>query len=109
MIATCGWLMIAAVSTLPAEPLFEIVNVPPRISSGDSFRERGASREVVDLAGDRAEALRVGVADDRHEQTLVAQVDGDAEVDVVVDGELAVAHGRVQVRELGDRIDDRPR
>ena len=33
-IATCGWLMIACVSTLPAEPLLEMVNVPPVISSG---------------------------------------------------------------------------
>ena len=29
MIATCGWLMIGIVSTEPAEPLLEIVNVPP--------------------------------------------------------------------------------
>ena len=37
-IATCGWLMIGIVSTEPAEPLLEIVNVPPLISSGISFR-----------------------------------------------------------------------
>jgi len=33
-IATCGWLMIGIVNTLPAEPLLEIVKVPPLISSG---------------------------------------------------------------------------
>ena len=40
MIATCGWLMIGIVSTEPAEPLFEMVNVPPEISSGLSLRVR---------------------------------------------------------------------
>ena len=40
MIATCGWLMIAMVKTEPAEPLLEIVNVPPEISSGDNLRLR---------------------------------------------------------------------
>ncbi len=34
-IATCGWLITGMVNTEPAEPLFEIVNVPPEISSGD--------------------------------------------------------------------------
>jgi hypothetical protein len=40
MMATCGWLMIGIVSTEPAEPLLEIVNVPPWISSGLSLRAR---------------------------------------------------------------------
>ena len=47
MIATCGWLMIGIVSTEPAEPLFEIVNVPPLRSrrgsacgSGRGWRDR---------------------------------------------------------------------
>jgi hypothetical protein len=39
-IATCGWLMMGIVSTDPAEPLLEIVNVPPLISSGISFLVR---------------------------------------------------------------------
>jgi hypothetical protein len=30
---------MAAVSTEPADPLFEIVNVPPVMSSGDSLRD----------------------------------------------------------------------
>src|SRR5690606_20700392 len=33
-IATCGWLMIGAVISVPNEPLFEIVYVPPARSSG---------------------------------------------------------------------------
>ena len=64
-------------------------------------------REVVDLAGDGAQPLAVGVADHRHEQALEVEVDRDAEVDVVVHDELAVADARVHVRELGDRVDDR--
>ena len=36
-IATCGWLITGIVSTDPAEPLLEIVNVPPLISSGINF------------------------------------------------------------------------
>ena len=39
-IATCGWLITGIVSTDPAEPLLEMVNVPPLISSGPSFLVR---------------------------------------------------------------------
>ena len=42
-IATCGWLMIGIVSTDPADPLLEIVNVPPLISSGPSLRDLARS------------------------------------------------------------------
>ena len=45
---------------------------------------------------------------DRHEQTLVVEVDGDAEVDEVVHDELVVADAGVEVRELGEGVDDRP-
>ena len=50
-IATCGWLMIGAVSTEPAEPLFEMVNVPPWISSGLSLRALArAARSLISRA-----------------------------------------------------------
>src|SRR4029077_4507108 len=50
-----GWLMIGIVSTDPADPLFEIVNVPPWISSGLSLRERARlARSLIS----RARALR---------------------------------------------------
>ena len=35
-------------------------------------------------------------------------VDGDPEVDVAVHDELAVADARIEVRELGQRVDHRP-
>ena len=59
-IATCGWLMIAIVSTEPAEPLLEIVNVPPLISSGISFLRAGPTGEVVDVPGDGPQPLALG-------------------------------------------------
>ena len=80
-IATWGWLMMAAVSTEPAEPLLEMVNVPPWISSGEQARAWARVGEVDDLPGDGPQALGVGVADDRHQEALVVEVDGDAEVD----------------------------
>ena len=43
--------MIGIVSTEPAEPLFEIVNVPPEISSGLSLRVRARlARSEISLA-----------------------------------------------------------
>ena len=45
-IATWGWLMIATVSTEPADPLLEMVNVPPWISSGLSLRALARLAEV---------------------------------------------------------------
>ncbi len=100
MIATCGWLMIGIVSTEPAEPLLVMVNVPPAISSGSSFvRGARSARSLISLAI-APQPLALGVADDRHEQTLVVEVDGDAEVDEVVHDQLVVADARVEVGEL---------
>ena len=108
MIATCGWLMIGIVSTEPAEPLLEIVNVPPWISSGLSLRVFARlARSLISRAMARkrlVSALRI----DRRQQTLVLEVDGDAEVDVVVHDERVVDDAGVEVRELGERVDDRP-
>ena len=86
---------------MPAEPLLEIVNVPPLISSGLQLawlRARSA-RSLISRAMARSR-LVVGVADHRHEQALVVEVDGDAEVDVVVHDQLVVADAGVEVREL---------
>ena len=103
MIATCGWLMIGIVSTEPAEPLLVSVNVPPVISSGLSLRVRARSaRSLISRAMAR-EPLGLGVADDRGQQALVVEIDGDAEVDVVVHDELVVADAGVEVRELAQR------
>ncbi len=45
---------------------------------------------------------------DRHDQSLVVEVHGDAKVHVVVHHELAITDGRVHVRELRDGVDDGP-
>lgn len=105
-IATCGWLMIGMVSTDPAEPLLEIVKVPPAISSGDNLRLR-ATGEIVDLTSDRSQALAFGAAHDRNQQTPVIEIDRDAEVDVTVHHEVVAVDARVHVREVGQRIDHR--
>ena len=99
-IATCGWLMIGIVSTEPAEPLLEIVNVPPLISSGISFFVRARPARSLMCAGDRPQPQVLGVADDRHDEALVVEVDGDAEVDEAVDDEVVLADAGVEVREL---------
>ena len=85
---TCGWLMMAIVSTEPAEPLLEIVNVASPTSSGVSLRAPCTTGEVVDLTSDVADGLGVGISDDRHDQALVVEVDGDAQVDALMDEEL---------------------
>ena len=63
MMPTCGWLMIGIVSTDPAEPLLEIVNVPPWISSGLSLRARARfARSLISRARARSRlvsALRI--------------------------------------------------
>ena len=85
-----------------------MVNVPPQISSGSSFLRAGPAGEVVDLPGDGPQPLALGAADDRHDQALVVEVDGDAEVDEVVHDELAVADAGVEVRELVEGVDHGP-
>ena len=107
-IATWGWLMIGSVIVVPNGPGFVIVKVPPLMSSGDSFLARVLAGEVADLAGDGPQPLAVGVLDDRHHQALEVEVDGDAEVDVVVDDQLVLAEGGVDLGVLADGVDDRP-
>ena len=82
--------------------------MPPLISSGISFLRPGPVGEVVDLLGDRPQAQVLGVADHRHDQALVVEVDGDAEVDEAVDDELVLAHAGVEVREVAEGVDRRP-
>ena len=108
MMPTWGWLMIGIVSTDPAEPLLEIVNVPPWISSGLSLRVRARLARSLISRASALQPLGLGAADHRRQQTLVVEVDGDAEIDVVVDDELVVADAGVEVRELGQPVDDRP-
>ena len=85
-IATCGWLMIGIVSTEPAEPLLEIVNVPPLISSGLAASSCGpVPARSLNLLGDgRVTGGPRRHANDRHDEALVVEIDGDAEVDEAV-------------------------
>ena len=100
--------MIGIVNTEPAEPLLEIVNVPPWISSGLSLRLRARLARSLISRASAFKPLGLGAADHGRQQTLVVEVDGDAEIDVVVDDELVVADAGVEVRELGQPVDDRP-
>src|SRR5439155_15026391 len=76
------------------------------VVGGEPLRP-GTRGEVGDLLGQRDEALVLRGAHDGHDQTLVIEIDGDAEVHVVVHQELAVTDRRVHVRVRGDRVDDR--
>ena len=107
-IATCGWLMIGSVISVPYGPGFVIVNVPPTMSSGLSFLPRLAA-QIADLVRDRPHPLGLGVVDDRHHQALEVEVDGDAEVDVVVHDQLVLAERRVHFGVVADGVDDRAR
>ena len=66
------------------------------------------TRQVVDLTSDRAQPLAVGIADHGHDEALIFEIDGDAEVDVVVHDDLVLADAGVEVWELGQRVDRRP-
>src|SRR3954469_490410 len=66
----------------------------------------GAAGEIVDLAGDGTQSLRLRGAYDRHQQTLVFEINGDPDVDEVVDDELFVGHAGIQVRERLERLHD---
>ncbi len=65
-----------------------------------------AIRQVADLARDRSETLRLGAADHRGEESLVIEIHRDAEVDVAVHHETVPIDARVEMRELGERVDD---
>ena len=72
------------------------------------MRLRARVGEIGDLGGDRLEPLGVSGTDNGCEQSLVVEVDGDAEVDGVMDDQLVVADAGVQVGELAEPVDDRP-
>ena len=107
-IITCGWLMTGRLANVPAPPAFVIVTVPPVMSSAESFFVRARLARSDTSRAMRPQPLVLRVVDDRHDQALVVEVHRDADVDVVVHDQLAVADGGVHVRELGQRVDQRP-
>ena len=109
MIATCGWLMIGNVCAVPNGPMFVIVNVPPDDLVGAELLRLRARREIADLAGDQAQPLAVGVADDRRDQALEVEVDRDAEVDVAVHDQRLAVDARVHVRVVVHDVAERAR
>jgi hypothetical protein len=100
--------MIGNCIIVPYWPGLVMVKVPPERSSGDSCLERARPGQVDDLAGDGPQPLGLGVAQHRGEQALEVDVDGDAEVHVVVDDQLAVADRGVDVGEVADGVDQGP-
>ena len=78
-----GGLMMAANAETSSMPMFETVNVPPSISGWRELPGPRALGEVAGLGGDAAQALRVGVAEHRHDQAVVER-DRDPDVRVGV-------------------------
>ena len=100
--------MIGAVRNVPNGPALVIENVPPEMSSALSFfvRARSASSRIR-----RAMPRSVSSSarlDDRDDQALVVEVDGDAQVELVVDDQRVVADRGVEVRPLVQRLDRGP-
>ena len=61
---------------------------------GRQLARAGPVGEVGHRAGEAAQRLTVGVAHDGHDEPALVEVDGDPEVDVVVDDERVVARPR---------------
>ena len=104
-IATCGWLMIGNEIHVPDAAGIGDGERPAGQVVGDEPAGAGACRDVGDGAGERAEAEPVGVADDRHHETLEVEVDRDAEVDGAVHDERIAVDARVDERERAQRVD----
>ena len=66
-------------------PRFEMLKQPPCISSSEILRLRAFSDSCASSTDDLDDVLRVGVADDRHQQPAIG-VDGDADVHVLLVG-----------------------
>ena len=89
-IATCGWLMIGHRQHAARRA---VVGDRERAAAdlvGAQLATAGPPGEIVDLAGDRPQALALGGAYNRDEQALVVEIDGDADVDEVVHDEILV-------------------
>ena len=78
------------------------------MSSALSCRLAGPLGQVADAPRHAAQRDLLGPVDDRHDQSLVGQVDGDAEVDLGVHEQRVVDDRRVEQREVAQRLHRRP-
>ena len=83
-IATCGWLMIGAVISVPNVPEFDSVYVPPAKSSGFSRLLRARCAMSAMASASCATESLLGRLDHRRHETLGAEVDRDREIHVLV-------------------------
>ena len=108
-IATSGALTIGVNDVPPMPPRFEMLKQPPCISSSEILRDArllGQLRQLRRRSGCMFFCVRV--PDDRHQQAAIG-VDGDADVDVLLDDHLVVRQvdRRVELRKhLERRRDD---
>ena len=73
---------------------------------GTELRATRPRGEVRDLASDGAESFVLHVANDGCEEALVVEVDGDAEVDMIVQDETSLGDRRVEIGVLLQRLDE---
>ena len=80
------------------------MKLPPCISSSESLPVARLLGELAELRGELEDALLVDVADDRHQQAAIG-VDGDADVDVLLEDHRLAGHvdRRVELRERLER------
>ena len=85
-------------------PRLVMVKQPPCISSSESLPARAFSASWRELGRELQHALLVDVADDRHQQAAIG-VDGDADVDVLLEDHRLAGHvdRRVDLRERLER------
>ena len=85
-------------------PRLVMVKQPPCISSSESLPARAFSASWPSSTASSMHALLVDVADDRHQQAAIG-VDGDADVDVLLEDDRFAGHvdRGVELRELLER------
>ena len=88
-IITWGWLMTGSCTKVPDAPGVGDGDGAAADVVGRQLAGAGLAGQVGDGPGDGRQAQVLGAVDHRDDQALVVEVDGDAEVDVVVHDELA--------------------
>ena len=89
-------------ASMPNMPRLEMLNVPSLISSGAQLLRLGLAGELAHLLGDGDDALLVGLANDRGDQTI-GDRDGDRDIDAPVDEERFGGEARVALGHADER------